>query len=776
MTKTIRHIFCILILAAVFTGCREEDFQSDDYAIGPDGEVMFYIDIDGLDGTRGAVDESKKNFTVGELLHVKAEYQIKGQNNETTTMREYGVIRYAGNGSWVAHTENLALRWPGNCTGGSFELYYINGSDGALSANEMPPTLLSDYKLDQIPMMGEVANARYGQAIRVQMKRLFSLLTLTDLKEGVSDELWFTLPSENDVDPEMYVELNNAFSLKFNPDPETMSITRVFSQEASADYKDNDGNPLVYVKSRLYQTETADGTIAEQTFLLEPKVYRKFSLLYPRSRNTYSTYLNYTRDLKTETGDEGFVANGRYKFSVLKSLGVIVEEEPEEGWDKSDPFFILDVESFLRAMNAGSDYFEEDLNNPGEYVQILEKTEEGTRLLRNIDFNYAEYDVFENGLYRPVLSGTFDGNYHYISHLGCPLLYTNNGVIINLGLKDCETKNPIVSTENLERYGSRYDNSHNGFIAGTNNGTVTNVRVSNARMNINILTSDPDEPAQEAHDASLLFGVNRGNVYDIWLAGYLELTVDKDSRSEYVPSVTIGAVAGQNSQTIYGIESIEEDGFETPEIMIYNNCKGENGVYRIGGLVGNNMGNLYNAFINRLTVDASLSMGLESYIGGLVGESPYSSSGAPTISGCIVRGEVIAGTINTLVNMNSYSYAGGVAGQINIQTNVLNNSVSVGVTGSPFTTDYVEYAEGGAFGSIITTTGAVEGTIRTLACYGSQLMGQAPIGNFAGRTPAGFDWSHYAGNDINIRKLVEENIGQVGAARSIKARVKKGRR
>lgn len=762
MTKTIRHIFFLLLLTAAFAGCREDDFPTDDYAVGPDGEVMFYIDIDGMGGTRGAIDESKKNFTVGELLHVKAEYQIKGQNDEIITKKEYGVIRYAGNGSWEPHSGNLVLRWPDNSIGGSFELYYINGSDGALSGNEMPPTLLSDYKLDQIPMKGVVSGARYGQAIRVQMKRLFSLLTLTDLKEGVSDELWFTLPAESEVDPEMYVELNNAFSLEFNPDPETMSITPVFLKVPDQDYKDGDGSPLVYVKSRLSQTETQDGIVNEQNFLLEPKVYRKFSLLYPRSRNSYATYLNYTRDLKTETGDAGFVANGRYKFSVLKSLGVIVEEEPEEGWDKADPLVILDVEAFLRAMNAGSDYFEEDLNNPGEYVQILEKTDEGTRLLRNIDFNYAEYDVFENGLYRPVLSGTFDGNYHYISRLGCPLLYTNNGVIINLGLKDCETKNPIVSTENLERYGSKYDNSHNGFIAGTNNGTVTNVRVSNAKMHINILTSDPDEPAQEAHDASLLFGVNRGNVYDIGLAGKLKLIVEKHEESKYVPSVTIGAIAAQNSQTIYGIEAIEEDGFETPDITIYNKCRGENGVYRIGGLVGNNMGNLYDAFINRLTVDASQSTGLESYIGGLVGESPYSSSGAPTISGCIVRGEVIAGEIKALVNMNSYSYAGGVAGQINIQTNVLNNSVSVGVAGSPYTSDDVEYAEGGAFGSILTTTGAVEGSIKTLACYGSKLTGQNPIGNFAGRTPPGFDWNHYSGNDINIRKLVEENIGQVG--------------
>ena len=182
MTKTIRHIFFLLLLTAAFAGCREDDFPADDYAVGPDGEVMFYIDIDGMNGTRGAVDESKKNFTVGELLHVKAEYQIKGQNDEIITKKEYGVIRYAGNGSWEPHSGNLVLRWPDNSIGGSFELYYINGSDGALSGNEMPPTLLSDYKLDQIPRKGVVSGARYGQAIRVQMKRLFSLLTLTDLK------------------------------------------------------------------------------------------------------------------------------------------------------------------------------------------------------------------------------------------------------------------------------------------------------------------------------------------------------------------------------------------------------------------------------------------------------------------------------------------------------------------------------------------------------------------------------------------------------------------
>lgn len=758
-----------MLFPLLLGSCREDDFGDYDFAIGPNGEVMFNIGISDVAGTRAAVDESKKAFAVGELLHVRAIYKCETQN-VASTERQYGIIKYAGDGSWEPFSEDLTLRWPDNAISGSFDFYYINGSNGALSGNDMPATLLSDYKFDQIPMHGEVEYARYGQAIRVQMTRLFSLLTLTDLKEGVANELWFTLPAEKDLaDPEMYVELNNAFTLKFDPSPDSFEMTPVFSREPDSNYLDSEGNPLVFIKSRLTQTNNSNGVISEQNFLLEPKLYRKFTLLYPRTRDSYATYLNYTGDLKEETGDAGFVANGRYKFSVLKSQGIIVEETPTEGWDESEPDVIIDLEEFLHSVNNGTEYYGTD-KITGEQVLVLESTTEGTRLLHNVDFNYKQYDVFENGPFRPTLSNTLDGNYHYIYHLGCPLFNANNGVIINLGLKDCETKTPITSTENLERYGMKYDNSHNGFVACTNNGRVNNLRVSNAKMHIHILTSDPDEPAQEAHDAAILFGVNRGNVYDLHLAGDLELIVENHPDTEYVPSVSIGGVSGQNIETFYGIDALDEEGFAAPEIRIYNKCAGDNGVYRMGGIIGNNMGDLYDAVITKITVDASESKGVESYLGGVVGESPYSGSGAPAISGCMIRGEVVAGEVNALQNLNSYSYAGGVAGLVNIQTNVIDNSISVGVQGSPFSSDEVEYAEGGAFGAIITTTGALEGSIQTLACYGSKLSGQGFIGNFAGITPAGFDWSHYEGRDINLRSLVGANIGRVGIAASGKNR------
>lgn len=738
------------LLATIFGSCSDEGFPTDGF--GPAGEVTFDIGIEGMGGTRSAVDESKTYFDVGELIHVRAEYECRLED-ETFTRLQYGVLKYDGRGSWSPYGASYALKWPDDAVGGSFEAYYINGSNGVLSGNNMQPKLLSDFRFDAIPLHGEMHNVRYGQAVKLQMRRVFSLLTLTDMKEGISDELWFTVPDNSDVSGK---PLNNAFRLLFNP--ETYEMTQEFSRIASADYKDDNDMPLVFIKSKLTETETEEqGVQTEVNYLLQPGTYHKFDVLYPRGRTTYATYLTYGRDLSLVEGAEEFRPNGRYTFSILKSLGVIVEETPEDGWDDTEPTVIIDVEAFLRAANSGSDYFVKDPDTD-EDVQILESTLDGTRLLRNVDFRNFYYDIFENGLFKPVLGNTFDGGYHYIYNMGCPLFYENNGVIINLGIRNAKT-GPIISSENKPVFGTTLDTSYNGLITSRNYGTVSNVRVDNAEMTVQIQTSDPDEPTQEAHNASLLFGVNRGNVYDLALAGTLTLTVENAPGETVMPRVSMGGVAGQNLGTVYGLTYIDDDTFEMPVLTIYNNCRGDNGVYKVGGIVGNNTGNLMDIFIPQVIADASASSGLESYLGGMVGDNPSSNTGAPRIADCIVRGEVIAGKVTPVLNLTSLSYAGGVAGSMSIQADVLNSSVTVGVSGSPFTSTDVEYAEGGAFGILETSVGIYEGSIQTLACYGSKLTGSGYMGNFAGIVPQGFGQEHYLDKGINVRRITDKFVG-----------------
>ena len=743
----------------LLAGCNDELFSDEDLAIGADGEVVFRIDIDPAEGTRSAVDDSKTRFDIGELIHVRAEYRCEANGKDTTKL-QYGVLKYDGSGIWSAFSTANALRWPDDAKDADFTAYYINGSNGVLSGNTPDPKLLGDYNFDEIPLHAEALKVTYGHAVKLPMKRLFALLTLTELKDDVSDELWFEVPSTSDVSGE---PMNNAFEFSFNP--ETYVMTPRFVRVENNDYHNSDGDPLVYVKGRrsiLRDDEVIEEGMAQDVnFLLQPGVYHKFNLLYPRSRNIYATYLTYGngRDLEDVTGKEGFVANGRYKFSVLKSLGIVVEETPEDGWDKDAPRVLLDVEAFLRAVNSGSDYFEKDPDT-GEEVQILESTTDGTKLLHNIDFGYFYYDIFENGLFKPILNTTFDGDYHYIYHLGCPLFYENDGTILNLGLRDSKTE-VITSSQHLSRYGSTVDTSYNGLIACRNRGTVSNMRVINVEMTVNVQTTDPDHPEGEAHNMAILFGVNSNNVYNVGIAGNMILHVTGDENNVLTPSVSIGGLAGQNLGAIQGVTYVEDEDFESPEIKIYVEIGGENGVYRMGGIAGNNTGNLIDIFLPSVLVDASASNALESYLGGMIGDNP-SSDIAPRISDCIVRGEVIAGEITPLLNLTAVSYTGGVAGSFNIRTNLFESSVSVGVTGLANASDEVECGEGGAFGLIETEVGFVPGTIQTLACYGSTLSGAGYVGNFAGISPEGFDWNYFTGKNINVRRHVEDNIGFVG--------------
>ena len=756
------------MMGGLLAGCQDDDFLTD--GMGPDGEVLFRIEIDTPDGTRTAVDESKTRFQEGELVHIRAEFDCE-KNGEQYKRYHYGVLQYAGKGIWSPYGDAYALKWPDEAKTGTFTAYYIYGSNGVLTSNNVDPKLISDYAFDEIPLHGQAVNVRYGEAVKLPMKRVFALLTLTEMKEGISDELWFTIPeTEIPADDEAYTPvpgeeprelpyLNNAFRIVFDPD-NNYEMRQEFSRIPSVDYRDSNGKNLAFVKSRFTRTvdpDNPENVSTEINFLLEPGAYHQFTLLYPRGRTTYATYLTYGHDLSRYTSTKGFVANGRYTFSILKSLGVIVEETPEEGWDESEPVIIVDVDAFMKSVNSGNEYYEKDLNSD-EDVQITEKTDNGLKLLRNIDFRYYQYDVLKDGTF-PNLNLTFNGDYHYIYHLGCPLFYENNGTIINLGLKEAETKTPIISSEHLPRNGTTIDNSYNGFIASRNYGTVSNMRVAKASMRIQIQTTNPDEPAHEAHNASLLFGSNIGNVYDIGISDELTLTVENAAGEEIMPGVQIGSVAAQNLGSVTGITPIEEEGYVAPTVRIYNRCAGDNGVYRVGGVVGNNMGALYDIFMPSVTVDASASNALESYLGGLAGDIPSSSSSTPVISGCIVRGEVTAGALKPLLNLDAYSYTGGVAGSMHIQCSISDSSISVGVTDNSPLAEDAQYAAGGAFGQIKSSVGYREGGIQTLACFGSTLKGHGYLGNFAGMAPSGYGWSHYQNNEINVRRLVENNVG-----------------
>lgn len=758
------------LLLMLSAGCREDvPFVPDEAARGERLPVEFNVDIAGGALTRGILGESKQAFENGDLIHVCVAYECVDKDNQPRTDRVYAMLQYSvenrndeyHNGTWSAPAGSSPLYWPDDARTASFTACYIAGSNGPLSGNVAEVRLLSDYKPSEVPLYAEVKNIEYGRAVNLRMERLFAHLTLTDIQEGISDDMWFTVQDEG---------FKNAFTLLY--DPATCIMTPEFRRVPDNNYKDNDGNPLVYIRS--YQKETVDadegddveeGTTPGLCFFLEPGEYHSFSIRYPRSNSESSVYLTYTGDLskvKRNDGDEvgPFKRNGRYVFSILKSLGVEVLESPDDGWDERNPAYDIDVEEFLRAVQGGRGYQVED--SDGQWVDILESTIEGTRLLQNISFKNTYYDVFASG-FEPTLALLFDGNYHYIYDLACPLFYENNGTITNLGLRKVKTApdHPIISCENmLCADGNVHDRSRNGIIAMHNTpyGTVDNVRVIDVDITVKIQTSDSESPTQEAHNVGILFGSNEGLVTNIGLAGDLSLTVENADGETIMPRVMIGGAAGQNLGTIRGISDIEttegsnDEEFDEPKVYILNNCQGSNGVYMAGGIAGNNTGSIENVLLPELTLDMSPSAGIESNLGGIVGQCPESSV-APKIKGCIVRGEVVAGEVQSLVGILSRSYAGGVAGWINVQTEVDNCSVAVSVKGTPNHDSEVEYGQGGAFGALTQKDGYPEGSIQMLSCYGEELAGyNGYTGNFAGIVPGGFNWDHYTGRQINMKR------------------------
>lgn len=781
MRKSYLHLFLTLFMMAAFAGCLKEESLLTDGAARANGvPVELDIDIVCEPGTRGILSESKREFNDKELVHIRAEF-LCDESEEGSDIKKYRkdvvyTILQCTSSSyldnryyvrWATYSGQPDLIWPNDAVSGTFTAYYISGSNGALSGNPMPAKLLSDYKASEVPLSAEVKDVAYGEAVRLPMKRLFSFLTLTEMQEGISNDMWFSLPENSDGG----VKLNNAFQLLFDTDSKTMIPT--FSQIASEDYKDSNGNPLVFVKTYNRDEESEeDGSASGISFFLEPKVYHQFSILYPRTRDTYVTYLNYTGDLakvirnEDQSNTEGaFMPNGRYVFSILKSLGVIVDETPDDGWDKGEPTVIVDVEAFLKAAESGSDYYEKD-DITEEEVQILESTSEGTRLLRNVCFNHYYYDVFPDN-FRPSLHNTFDGDYHYICDMACPLFYENYGNIVNLGIRNAKTNadEPIVSCEKADRNGQTVDMSYNGIIACRNMGMVDNVRVIDVDMTVKIRTTNGN--TQEAHNVSLLFGANQGRVYDVGLAGELKLTVENDNGVTVMPKVMTGGVAGQNTGTIRGISYIddENEAFDMPAITITNKCVGDNGVYWFGGIAGNNTGSLDNIFMPSVDIDSSQSRGLGSYLGGMTGECPSSTSGASSISDCIVRGSIEAGEIRSITNLESYSYSGGVSGSLNLQAYVSNSSVSVAVTDRSTPDSAVMYGVGGAFGIIQPLDrGILEGEISILSCYGTALTGNGYKGNFAGIVPGGYGWSHYEDNQINLKQ--HSGTGNIGLERN----------
>ena len=519
-------------------------------------------------------------------------------------------------------------------------------------------------------------------------------------------------------------------------------------------------------------------------FFLEPDcLYNAFSIHFSNG-DLYLSYKNSDPNGLNRPLEE----NNRYIFNIKKSAGVTVSTPPEQRWDESDEVTtVVDAEAFLRAVNTNSPYSEYD-EEKQETVQILEATTNpvGTLLKRNIRFKNPYYHVFPHPNPDPDADGNvtpsdfvpsvggdnvFDGGYHYIKDLCCPLFYENHGVIKNLGFSGVNiggdrygmwesSKNYYKENGDAGNYvNAPYEYHRTGTIATNNLGIVQNIRIKDLTMNVGINVTEGN---QEAHNVGALFGVNNttGYVEKVYLSGKIEVIVQNYPGENVVPEVNIGGLAGQNLGTMLDIEQLVDNRANLTEaekpkpvtIRVTNKLSGSTGAYYIGGVAGNNTGrlsgvNLPTSSANgyAVTIDSGASRGVLSNIGGIAGKAD--SSQGNEISSCLIgSGMVIAGNTARYQQVDPFSYTGGIVGVLNERTHVFNCTSFCSVKGSTGNDD-VTRAAGGAFGNIkaiIQSEGnsISPGTMMSIAAFGDLLEG-SNAGCFVGEAPAGKTWADY---------------------------------
>ena len=773
MLKTLRYIsaaIAILLLA----GCSDDDLLRTDRD-DADGElpVEFSFEWPGITETRGFDDATvKTKFTDGDVIHVVGTFktsalQTDGSYKDGTTAR-YGALKYNGKTrQWEAVAGNK-LTWPSISTEGKFYAYYLSSTSGMFTSYDSPVTVsLSDVTPESDPLMApETAYMQYGHAVKLQFEHLCTYLTLVDLEPMVATNYFFYAPIVGTEDGGSK-PFNNAFSLTLvantdSDDPDLLGTPQLkfnFTQVENAQY---DNRIFISGRATSGDEEDEEGemrTVTKVGYFLEPGTYNTFKVEYSAIAPQTYEYLSYNysdippavEGVEYENIPPDLEAGRTYTLTVTKSPGITIVSPPSgEGWDEETPPADVDVRDFLDAVRNSRGY----TNQHG--TEILEAVPGGTRLLTNVDFGNYNYEDFSNelGFMPDVLQGqTFDGDYHYIKNLGCPLFRYNYGTITNLGIENVNFT--AVSQEysygNVER---DEDRSRHGAVCMWNRpeGTINNVRVSDVTMNIEVVYTNDSDDGGEVHNIGGITGSNTGRLISIAMGGTFNITVGGSDVQN--AEVLIGGVCGQNAGEgrINDISMLDDDF----AMNITNNCTGNLGSYSVGGIVGASSGYISGVILSDVAIKAARSSGVVSNIGGMAGKLDVSENSTAYMTSCILSGSIEAGTTKAYDYIRGQAYTGGMAGYDN-NVPVTGCRSSVSVSGAPSVEDNVIYGTGGAFGII-----AKPSTFSSLIAYGAKL--QAPggqsnvgsnfIGNFAGIGPAGQDWDKdYANNNIIFRSF-----------------------
>lgn len=775
MLRYIKRLSFILMLVILLGGCTDDWLVKEPEGYF-NGEKIVEFNFEWPDETTRGFDDNvnvKHKFTKGDMIHVVGTFNTRALQEDGSSITgmesRYGALQFDGI-SWRS-VDNSKLTWPSISTDGQFYAYYVSGSDGVITengGNSITPILLQNITPASDPLYAPLsAKVEYGHAVKLNFDHLCTYLQLIDLEPMVASEYFFTTNGLKESENGESKTFNNAFrifltqneseELKGDPVLNFEFLTIPDSQYAGA----------VQISSKVTKDYSSDGKeIAIAGYFLEPGFYETFKLSYPSTAPQTFDYLTYDyNNIPKNSGNVDYQvvppqlkAGTTYNLTITKSPGITINTPPGGGgWDEEGPLFDVDVEDFLKAVCRGDEYY----NSDG--AQILEKTANGSKLLHNVDFKWEDYTNGFSDSFEPNLQGnvTFDGNYHYIDHLGSPFLRYNYGNILNLGIRNIRFN---ATSEKLDN--TNTDRSRFGALCAWNRdvATIENVRVENVDMNILVSSAiSDDSDGSETHNIGCTVGSNTGKISGMGIDGTFNLTVGGTDNSVSA-SVLIGGIAGQNAAgaTISDV-SMLSDSFR---LNITNTCKGNIGSYSIGGVTGESTGNLIGIYLSNINLDSRSSSGVTSYIGGIAGQVSSSSNSSGILDSCVVSGLVYAGNTAQYNDLNSGSYIGGLVGA-DLDVPVIDCRAAVSVYGSQTANTDVLYATGGAFGRIrVASSGLYR--YENITAYGSVL--QAPgasqsivsyVGNFAGIVPVGQSWEDdYAPHNIVVRQFNQvQNIG-----------------
>lgn len=711
MNGIIRNI-TLLLLLALTASCSEDIFEMPDKSPSGDTgtEVEIFVD-NGIDPYFGEgygtgdfltrqVDDPKTSFQPGDAIHVQgAFYDEEGNFLEYA----YKVFEMNPGGVWKVRSENPML-WLPNAKTGTFKAYYIQRYQETLEKDDIKRTIsLSDIEDRTDPLYAE-ATYDWGHKVMLHFSHICTHLTFTNLEPDITDYFWLINKSDR--------PMANVFNIWLTGNNE---IRTEFATVGDSNY---DG--LVYVQHRaknLYVDNIK--TAGEVSFFLQPGDYSNVEL---RTINNYS-YLAYkseaTADLKP---------NVPYVIDIKVNKGVTFVEDEEDWEDDDSTVKILDPDEFLQSIVDGADYF---VNHNGESTKIVQKTTDGSLLLRNVSFGGAKSRgnfIFPSGR-------VFDGGNHYIEDIATNIFSTNYGTIQHLGIRNIRCNDIELSYEFND------DNSRWGALCLFNAGNIHNIRIENGEAKFGIGTGR--EIAEHVFNVGMVVGSSTGSLSNLTYGG--EIKVSSNAPNDVEATVNIGGIVGQCAG-LSEVGAIDTNS----KIEINITFQGSTTTLYAGGAVGQSSGNIEEVSLPEVSIDLSGSKGMVGSTGGVAGRLFANTGSTSVISSCTVSGEIKGLPVESYDMLNAYSYTGGLVGYVNYY-DVLNCrtlcDVSVSETGAE---GAITYATGGCLGRIITTT-----NISGNYAMGNNLTGpENYIGNFAGIVPLSLEWSDYQ----STGNVAKENI------------------